>query len=97
MPRILMVCTANICRSAMAQVVTTHHAELAGLGRDIVVDSAGTHAGRLSDAPDRRVIAALKKRGYLVGKIRSRRVTDKDFVRFDLILAMDQTNLNALR
>jgi len=81
----------------MAQVVAAHHAKLAGLGRDTVVDAAGTYAGRISDAPDPRGTAALKKRGYVVGKTKSRRVTDNDFVRFDLILAMDQANLSALR
>ena len=81
----------------MAQVVTAHHAKLAGLGRDTVVEAAGTHAGRISDAPDPRGTAALKKRGYVAGKTRSRRVTENDFIRFDLILAMDQANLSALR
>ncbi len=81
----------------MARFATMQHAQNAGLGRDLVVDSAGTHAGRIGEAPDPRGIAALKKRGYAVGRSRSRRVSDKDFARFDLILAMDQGNLNALR
>ena len=97
MAKVLMVCTANICRSPMAQVVTMHCAAKAGLGRDVVVDAAGTHAGRIGDAPDPRGKAALSNRGYVVGKTRSRRVVEKDFSRFDLVLAMDQGNLNALR
>ena len=97
MTSLLMVCTANICRSPMAQVVTTHHARQAGLGRYVLVEGAGTHAGRIGEAPDPRGVAALKKRGYAVGKSRSRRVSDKDFARFDLILAMDLGNLHALR
>lgn len=74
-----------------------HCAAKAGLGRDVEVDSAGTHAGRIGEAPDPRGKAAMSKRGYVVGKSRSRRVSEKDFSRFDLILAMDQGNLNALR
>lgn len=97
MTKLLMVCMGNICRSPMAQVVTQHMAEKAGLGRTIQVDSAGTHAGHLGEPPDPRGRAALSKRGYLLGKTRSRRVVESDFARYDLILAMDQENLNDLR
>jgi protein-tyrosine phosphatase len=97
MSRLLMVCTANICRSPMAQVVTTHAAIQAGLGSGTQVDSAGTRASWLSARPDVRANAALTERGYRVGRLRSRRVATKDFTRFDLILAMDQSNLDDLR
>jgi protein-tyrosine phosphatase len=97
MTRLLMVCTANICRSPMAQVVTTHFAGQAGWGAQTQVDSAGTRASWLSARPDVRASAALVERGYRVGRLRSRRVASKDFTRFDLILAMDQSNLDDLR
>jgi len=97
MTRLLMVCTANICRSPMAQVVATHLATQAGLASSTQVDSAGTRASWLSARPDARASTALTERGYRIGRLRSRRVTEKDFVRFDLILAMDQSNLDDLR
>lgn len=97
MTRLLMVCTANICRSPMAQVVTAHFAGQAGLAADTQIDSAGTRASWLSARPDVRANAALLDRGYRVGRLRSRRVATKDFARFDLILAMDQSNLDDLR
>lgn len=95
--RILMVCTANICRSPMARMIGVHLASKAGMGRQVTFDSAGTQAGRLSDPPDPRAKAALSKRDYPTIKMRSRRVKDDDFVRFDLILAMDRSNLDELR
>ena len=97
MTKLLMVCMGNICRSPMAQIVTLHLAAQAGLRSALAVDSAGTHAGRIGEPADPRAKAALTKRGYAAGKGRSRQVTDQDFERFDLVLAMDQANLNDLR
>ncbi len=97
MTKLLMVCMGNVCRSPMAQVVTLHLAQQAGLARDLEVDSAGTHAGRSKEPPDARAISVLSARGYPIGKSRSRSVTEQDFGRYDLILAMDQSNLNDLR
>lgn len=92
-----MVCMANICRSPMAQAVALHMVEKAGLARDIAVDSAGTHVGSAKTKPDARAQTLLSQRGYTPGKSRSRQVSTKDFVHYDLILALDQTNLNDLR
>lgn len=97
MTTILMVCTANICRSPMAQMVATHLAHRAGMTRQVRFDSAGTQASRLSEPADPRTKNALAKRDYPVHKTRSRRITTDDFARFDLILAMDQSNLDELR
>ncbi len=97
MTRLLMVCSANICRSPMAQVVTTQLASRAGQGAQTHVDSAGTRASWLGARPDARASAALTERGYRPGRLRSRRVAAKDFIRYDLILAMDQSNLEDLR
>ncbi len=97
MNKILMVCMGNICRSPMAQVVTLHLAAQAGLKREYEVDSAGTHAGHISEPPDPRARTALTNRGYVPGKIRSRLVRERDFAHFDLLLAMDQVNMNELR
>ena len=97
MRNILMVCTANVCRSPMAQIVAAQAIERRGLSRVIRVDSAGTNASKGAAQPDNRARAALQKRGYLVGKGKSRRVEVQDFQRFDLILAMDRTNLKNLQ
>lgn len=97
MSNILMVCTANICRSPMAQIVVTRMAQQRGISHGIRVDSAGTHASKGAPQPDSRARSALEKRGYKVKKGGSRKIELKDFERFDLILAMDRANLSALR
>jgi protein-tyrosine phosphatase len=103
MTTVLMVCMGNICRSPMAQVVTQHLAkEAAAAQRSAVLDalefsSAGTHAHHTGEKPDPRALAVLAKRGYALGNIRSRRITEQDFQKYDLILAMDRVNLAALK
>ena len=97
MTKILMVCMANICRSPMSRAVAEHLAADAGLGKRLEFDAAGTHAQIVGARLDPRGQAALTARRYKTVKTRSRRVTAKDFERFDLILAMDEGNLLALQ
>ncbi|MDT8999951.1 low molecular weight protein-tyrosine-phosphatase [Paucibacter sp. APW11] len=95
MSSLLLVCTANICRSPMAEVVFT--AQARALGLDLVA-SAGTHAHPRGQVMDPRAQAALAQRRYTPPKRwKSRRVTAEDFERFDRVLAMDEDNLAALR
>ena len=94
---ILFVCMGNICRSPTAEGVFRHHVTEAGLTERIIVDSAGTHAYHVGEAPDRRARAAAERRGILLDDIRAGRVRGDDFASFDHILAMDRDNLAILR
>lgn len=93
--RLLFVCLGNICRSPTAEAVCRHLATQRGLALD--VDSAGTYGGHAGELPDPRSRAAGEQRGYSFAGIRARKVTLADFTDFDLILAMDSSNLEALR
>ncbi|SFC24219.1 protein tyrosine phosphatase [Polaromonas sp. OV174] len=97
MTKLLMVCMGNVCRSPMGQIVTLHLMKKAGLASNIQIDSAGTHAGNGKAPPDPRAKVVLSRRGYTIGKSRSRQVIECDFSRYDLILAMDQANLKDLQ
>ena len=95
--RVLFVCLGNICRSPTAEAVLRQRLQLAGLAERIQVDSAGTgdwHTGR---APDPRTQEAAKRRGYDLSHLRARQVSQADFSRFDLLLAMDKANLRDLQ
>lgn len=81
----------------MAQAVILKFSEDAGLKRKLRVDSAGTHAGRISERIDARAKNALSARGYAASKDRSRKVTESDFDNYELVLAMDASNLADLR
>jgi protein-tyrosine phosphatase len=95
--RVLMVCMGNICRSPTAEVVLRHKLRERGLDALVEVDSAGTHAYRTGDPPDARSQRHARKRGYDLSPLRARLVTDEDFERFDLILAMDWDTLEMLQ
>ena len=94
---VLFVCLGNICRSPTAHGVFQHKVAEASLGDSILVDSAGTGAWHIGNAPDERAIAAASARGYELGALRARQTRAEDFDDFDYILAMDRQNLSDLQ
>lgn len=94
--KILFVCTGNICRSPTAEGVARALAEKQGVGHLFEFDSAGTLGYHAGEPPDPRAIAAAAKRGYDLAPLRARQVTEKDFFRFDYVLAMDHDHLRVL-
>lgn len=95
--RIMTVCTGNICRSPMAEVVLRDRLERAGLGERVVVDSTGVSDEEHGNPIDRRARAALAARGYAVPDRRARQVQPEDLVHRDLVLAMTASHARALR
>ncbi len=81
----------NICRSPAAEGVFRHLLESRQLESDIAVDSAGTIAYHRGDPPDRRMSQAAHKRGYRL-QGRARVLNGSDLERFDLVIAMDESN-----
>jgi protein-tyrosine phosphatase len=94
--RLLFVCLGNICRSPTAEGVMRKLVREAGLDDELTLDSAGTGGWHVGSAPDARASAAARARGVdLEGT--ARQVARADFERFDLILAMDRSNLRDLK
>ena len=89
---ILVVCTANICRSPMAEGLLRSELKKAALEKKVAVDSAGTHATQPGRRADPRAQTVCKQHGLEIGKCRARQVIDRDFERFDHILCMDTKN-----
>ncbi len=94
---VLFVCLGNICRSPLAEGAFRERLRKAGLVDSVVHDSAGTGAWHVGEPPDRRAIATARARGVDISDLRARQVRRADFSEFDLILAMDRTNLSDLR
>jgi protein-tyrosine phosphatase len=61
------------------------------------IDSAGTAAWHVGKAPDERACLAGAQRGYDLSALRARQVSGSDFEDFDLILAMDRSNMRDLQ
>jgi protein-tyrosine phosphatase len=70
--------------------------ENAGLADRISLDSAGTGGYHVGEKSDPRTRAAARHRGYELDH-RAWQFTEKDFSRFDLVLAMDGSNLSRLK
>ena len=87
--RICMVCTGNICRSPMAEVVLRDLVERAGLGGKVVVTSAGTGEWHVGEHADPRTVAALEARGYDGSAHRARQFDASWFDDLDLVIALD--------
>jgi protein-tyrosine phosphatase len=94
--RVLMVCSGNICRSPTAEAVLRRKLKQAALEREVEVDSAGTVDFHAGSPPDRRAQVHGGRRGYDLGALRARLVRDRDFERFDLLLAMDADHVDYL-
>ena len=95
--RVLLVCMGNICRSPTAEVVFRTFIKNNKLGDKVEVDSAGTHGYHVGEAPDGRTQRAAAVRGYNLSQVRARKVARQDLDYFDLILAMDKSNLDNLQ
>jgi protein-tyrosine phosphatase len=95
--RVLLVCMGNICRSPTAEGVLRKYLQDNMLAEFVEVDSAGTHGYHVGEAPDSRTQRAAAARGYNLSQLRARKVAAQDIDYFDLILAMDRSNLDNLR
>ncbi|MBA1190552.1 low molecular weight phosphotyrosine protein phosphatase [Pseudomonas entomophila] len=95
--RILFVCLGNICRSPTAEGVLRHQLQAAGLAKRVEVASAGTGDWHAGEPPDARTCRAALARGYDLSRQRAQQVRPEDFFEYDLILAMDPSNLAHLQ
>lgn len=98
--RIMAVCTGNICRSPIAEVVLRDRLEAAGLGDDVVVDSTGVSSEEHGNPMDRRARAVLAAAGYTDRALdthRARQVDVADLGARDLLLPMTARHAAALR
>jgi protein-tyrosine phosphatase len=94
--RILVVCTGNICRSPMAEVVLRERLDESALGERVEVASAGTSNEEAGNPIDRRARAVLAENGYAVPNHRAHQVAPGELARYDLALAMTRQHARAL-
>ena len=95
--RVVFVCTGNICRSPMAEVVFRALADSAGVGDRVLSTSAGTGDWHVGERADERTIEALARRGYDGARHRARQFGRADFDCSDLVLALDRSHERILR
>lgn len=93
--RILFVCLGNICRSPAAEAMLRMLVCREGLEDMVEIDSAGTYGGHSGERSDPRMRRAAEARGIEMTH-RARQVKEEDFERFDRVIAMDDSNYEAL-
>ena len=96
MPKsILFVCLGNICRSPLSEGIAKDFAKKYHL--DIVIDSAGTGNWHINEPPCSGSQQVAKMNNIDISSFRGRQVNPFDKQRFDLIIALDQSNYNDLK
>jgi protein-tyrosine phosphatase len=93
--KILFVDAGNYSRSPAAEVIAkTQFAKKLRTG--VGVSSAGLKDKHVGGGADPRTIEECARRGYDLSDFRCRQIGPADFATFDLILAMDRSNLEGL-
>lgn len=95
--RLCFVCTGNICRSPMAEVIFRELVREAGLAHAVRIQSAGTGEWHVGEQADPRTRAALERVGYSGESHRAKQFEAEWFDDFDLIITFDRGQLRILR
>ncbi|EED33976.1 Low molecular weight phosphotyrosine protein phosphatase [gamma proteobacterium NOR5-3] len=94
--RVLMVCTANVCRSPAAEALLKHHLKALGAGRSIAVRSAGTEVGAPGRRPDPRVLSILDEMGVKSSGMRAKPASQQLMDEAALVLVMEDAHRRVL-
>lgn len=95
---VMTVCTGNICRSPMAQVILRKFFDDRGLGPDRVrVESSGVSDEEFGNPIDRRAQKVLRERGYEVPRDHfAHRISVEEADESDLLLPMTAAHMHSL-
>ena len=85
---IVFVCTGNICRSPMAEIITADALEDAGLDSVARASSRGIGGWHIGQGADERAIAELRRSGHDGASHRVRQLSAQD-TDADLFVALD--------
>jgi protein-tyrosine phosphatase len=94
--KVCFVCLGNICRSPLAQGVFESLVKSEGLQDRIIISSAGVGNWHVGNPPDPRMQQTANSHGIHLSS-HARQFQATDFKLMDLVLAMDCSNLNALK
>ncbi|MGH3826463.1 MAG: low molecular weight protein-tyrosine-phosphatase [Pseudonocardiaceae bacterium] len=92
---VCFVCTGNICRSPMAEIVFADALRRERLAHLVRVSSAGTGAWHVGEPADPRAAEALRRAGYDCAHVASQ--LGPGHLAADLLVALDYGHLAALR
>jgi protein-tyrosine phosphatase len=92
---VVFVCTGNICRSPMAEIVFADALRREGLADRVCVSSAGTGGWHVGSPADPRTAQALRRAGYPCKHVAAQ--LGAQHLSADLLIALDTGHLATLR
>ncbi|NEG69569.1 low molecular weight protein-tyrosine-phosphatase [Bifidobacterium choloepi] len=94
---VMTVCTGNICRSPMGEIILRAEFERRGLGDRVVVKSSGVSDEEYGNPIDRRAVKVLREHGYeLPASHFAHRITREEIAETDLFLPMTASHMWSL-
>ena len=93
MIKVLFVCLGNICRSPMAEYVFKDMIKKDDSGIEFFVDSAATSSEEIGNGIHFGTRRKLDEEGILYGEHKSRKITIKDYEKYDYIIGMEESNI----
>lgn len=94
-PHLCVVCTGNICRSPMGEIMLRSALGQAGLGDAVRLNSCGTTGWHVGEAADPRAVSWLQQEGYAASGHAAAEF-GPEHRDADLFLVMDDANRKAL-
>ena len=92
MKKILFVCHGNICRSPMAEFIFKHLVDQAGRSADFFIDSAAVSTEEIGNDIYPPAQRKLREKGIPFHSRAARQVTPRDYLFYDHIILMDNSN-----
>ena len=96
MIKIMFVCHGNICRSPMAEFIMRDMAEKSGVADKFYIESAAVSSEEIGNPVHSGTKRILNRMSIDCSKKRARKMTRNDYEEFDLIVAMDRSNIRLL-
>ena len=96
MKKILFVCLGNICRSPMAEFMMKDLVKKEGLEDRFLIESAAVSREEIGNPVYPPAREMLARHGISCAGKRARQMTVQDYEEYDLLIAMDRSNLTRM-